>query len=300
MDLEKIIGNGEIKELLTKTVQTDKVLHSYLLIGKDGIGKKQIAIQFAKMILCQNEEVKPCNCCKSCAQMDSKNHPDFDIILPDGKTIKIEQIRNLQNRVAEKPIISNRKVYIIDQSNLMTKEAQNCLLKTLEEPPEYVTLILITSNEASILNTIKSRCTKLVFRQLSNEEIKGYIKSNLKIDKISSNLLELIGGSIGKAYEIQEKIELYEKIEELADKIEDVDKIELFKQAEFIYKNKEQIDEILDYLNVIFLSQAKKGNYQYLDCIRQIEQTKRNLTANANFDMSVDHMLLKVWEEVNR
>jgi hypothetical protein len=122
----------------------------------------------------------------------------------------------------------------------------------------------------------------------------------LKIDKISSNLLELIGGSIGKAYEIQEKIELYEKIEELADKIEDVDKIELFKQAEFIYKNKEQIDEILDYLNVIFLSQAKKGNYQYLDCIRQIEQTKRNLTANANFDMSVDHMLLKVWEEVNR
>ena len=96
----------------------------------------------------------------------------------DGKSIKIEQIRYMQEKIAEKPITSNKKIYIIDNSDTMTKEAQNCLLKTLEEPPEYAVIILLVSNENNILNTIKSRCTKILFNPLSKEELLYYLNQN--------------------------------------------------------------------------------------------------------------------------
>ena len=96
----------------------------------------------------------------------------------DGKSIKIEQIRYMQEKIAEKPIASNKKVYIINNSDTMTKEAQNCLLKTLEEPPEYAVIILVLANENNMLNTIKSRCTKIMFNPLSKEEIIHYFNSN--------------------------------------------------------------------------------------------------------------------------
>ena len=96
----------------------------------------------------------------------------------DGKSIKIEQIRYMQEKIAEKPIASNKKVYIINNSDTMTKEAQNCLLKTLEEPPEYAVIILVLANENNMLNTIKSRCTKIMFNPISKEEIIHYFNSN--------------------------------------------------------------------------------------------------------------------------
>ena len=134
-----IIGNDKLKKELIHSVETNKTSHSYLFIGTEGIGKKLIAEEFAKMLL---------------AVKDTENSPDFSIIEPDGNSIKIEQIREFQKKVSEKPIISNKKVYIINDSDKMTVEAQNCLLKTLEEPPEFVTIILIGSNENSFLSTI--------------------------------------------------------------------------------------------------------------------------------------------------
>ena len=107
-----------------------------------------------------------CNKCKSCIEFDSDNNPDFFLIEPDGNSIKIDQIRQMQKSVLEKPIESSKKVYIIDNCHLMTKEAQNCLLKTLEEPPEFVTIILVSANENLILNTIKSRCTSIKFNSI--------------------------------------------------------------------------------------------------------------------------------------
>ena len=100
------------------------------------------------------------------------------IVAEDCKSIKIEQIRYMQEKIAEKPIASNKKVYIINNSDTMTKEAQNCLLKTLEEPPEYAVIILVLANENNMLNTIKSRCTKIMFNPLSKEEIIHYFNSN--------------------------------------------------------------------------------------------------------------------------
>ena len=111
------IGNQKIKDMLLSSVKNDKISHSYLFLGVQGIGKKMIAKEFAKMLLCLDEN-KYCNNCKSCIEFDSDNHPDKLIVTPDGNSIKIQQIRELQNRIQEKPIISERKVYIIDSGYL--------------------------------------------------------------------------------------------------------------------------------------------------------------------------------------
>ena len=143
MSFNNIIGNNNVKKILTKSLNNNTVLHSYMFIGQQGIGKSLLAKQFAKMILCQNYDLEECNNCKSCVEFDGGNNPDFIYIEPDGKVIKIEQIREMQNKVVEKPVNSGKKVYIINDADLMTKEAQNCLLKTLEEPPEYIVIILM-------------------------------------------------------------------------------------------------------------------------------------------------------------
>ena len=115
-----ILGNDKIKELLINSVKNNKTSHSYLFLGTEGIGKKSIAKEFAKMILCTDGN-KYCNKCKSCIEFNTNNNPDFKIIEPDGNSLKIDQIREFQSRVAEKPIISNRKVYIINDSDKMTR-----------------------------------------------------------------------------------------------------------------------------------------------------------------------------------
>lgn len=117
---DNILGNDKIKKSLINSVKLNRVSHSYLFIGTEGIGKRLIAKEFAKMILCTDEN-KYCDNCKSCIEFDTNNNPDFKVIEPDGNSLKIEQIRELQSKVAEKPIISDRKVYIINDSDKMTR-----------------------------------------------------------------------------------------------------------------------------------------------------------------------------------
>ena len=293
---EKIIGNNNIKNELIHTVELNKISHSYLFLGTAGIGKKEIAKEFAKMILCLNEK-KYCNHCKSCIEFDSNNNPDFQMVEPDGNSIKIEQIKQMQRKIIEAPIISQNKVYIINDADLMTIEAQNCLLKTLEEPPEFVTIILIGSNENNFLSTIKSRCTIIKFQDIENSQIKDYLKSKYDI-KVSDNLLEIFDGSIGKAEKLKDKQELYNSIIEIIENIENLDIIDLFKRADVIYKSQEEKNSILDAINTILFKMGKE-NIKYLNCINIVEDTKIRLNANGNYNMCIDNMLLRIWEEMH-
>lgn len=278
-----IIGNDKLKKELIHSVEINKTSHSYLFIGTEGIGKKLIAEEFAKMLL---------------AVKDTENSPDFSIIEPDGNSIKIEQIREFQKKVSEKPIISNKKVYIINDSDKMTVEAQNCLLKTLEEPPEFVTIILIGSNENSFLSTIKSRCMILHFEKISDEQIQKYLQDNHQTKINSKIMLEACQGSIGKALEIKDKQELYQNTEQVVNSLERKDKIDILNMSDFIYKSKDDKLEILNYMNVLFINLAKI-NSKYADCIAIVEETKRRLQSNANYDMCIDNLLLSLWENVN-
>lgn len=294
---ENIIGNQKIKEYLKTAIKQEKVSHSYLFIGIDGIGKKLIAEEFAKEILCLTGNDKE-NTCESCIKFMSQNHPDFEIIEPDGNSIKIEQIRNLQKRIQEKPIISDKKIYIINDSEKMTKEAQNCLLKTLEEPPEFAIIILIGNNESLFLDTIKSRCIILHFDKIGNDELKQLMSDKYQVQNLDENILKIFQGSIGKAIDLKDKIQDYLEIENLLNQLDKKDLIDILDMAKILYSSKEEIYSILEYINVILLDFAKT-NYKYTNCIKIVENTKERLKNNSNYDMSIDNMLFNMWGEVN-
>ena len=295
---DEIIGNEQIKKELERAILENKVSHSYMFVGIEGIGKQIIAKEFARIVLCTNEQEKGCHQCKSCIEFMSHNHPDFLYLEPDGNSIKIEQIRYLQRKIQEKPIISDRKVYIINDADKMTTESQNCLLKTLEEPPEYSTIILIGSNENAFLNTIKSRCMKIAFQPIEDQYIKQYMEETYGMTNISSNMLEAFQGSIGKAIILKDKKEQYESIENMIEKLDKTDMTELIKLGEPLYQSKDEIINILDYINIVLLRLAKE-NTQYANCIDIIENTKKRLNQNANYDMCIDNMIFNMWEEVN-
>lgn len=203
----------------------------------------------------------------------------------------------MNSKIIEKPITSNRKVYIINDSEKMTVDAQNCLLKTLEEPPEYATIILICNNEAQMLTTIKSRCTKISFKKLTENNIIEYFQKQIN-ETVSTRILKLSEGSIGRALQIKDKEELYKDVENILNNIENIKKSEIWSISETIYKNVDDISEILDYMNILLFEKGKT-RLEYLNCIQIVENAKRRLKTNSNYNMTIDNLLLQIWEEIN-
>lgn len=294
---KSILGNEKNKELLKNIICTNNIAHSYMFVGKESIGKLLFAKEFAKAVLC-TEEQKACNKCKSCIEFDTNNNPDFSILEPEGNSIKIDQIRELTKKVYEKPVVSNKKVYIINDSQFMTKEAQNSLLKTLEEPPEYVTIILITSNENSFLPTIKSRCTKISFNRLKDDELITILKKEYNYSDISDITLKIADGSIKKALSLKDSKQEYIKTNDIFGNLENIDLIDIIASKEKIFKDKTQVEDILSYINLIFYDKIKE-NIKYVECMKKLEDTKDRLNKNNNFDMTIDDFILTIWEEIN-
>lgn len=289
---EQIIGNEKNKIILEKAIELNKTSHSYLFWGIEGIGKKLFAQELAKKILCLQPEKNKCEC-KSCIQFESMNNPDFTIIEPEDGKIKIEQIRTMQRTISEKPIISSKKVYIIDDSDTMTTEAQNCLLKTLEEPPEYITIILICSNEDNMLSTIKSRCTRIHFDGLDIKQVKEYLQKNFPEQELTSGIIDLSQGSIGKAIKLSQNKALYESIEPILKSFKTKDLIEITKMCEEIYKAKEEISSVLECMNVLALNLSRE-DIRYINVVDIIENTKKRLNANSNYDMCIDNLIFNI------
>ena len=297
MNFENIVGNDSNKQLLTEIIKSKNISHGYMFLGISGIGKFLFAKEFAKSILC-NEETG-CNKCKSCIEFDSSNNPDFQVIEPEEGSIKIEQIRMMNNKIYEKPIISSKKVYIINNADKMTNDAQNCLLKTLEEPPEYAVIILIGTNENIFLTTIRSRCIKINFNRIKDEELKKLLDEKYEYGNITENMLKLFSGSIEKAINLQGKQEIYSELEQIFNNMETINIIDLLNKKEIITKNKEEVINILEYINVLFFDKVKSGNNKYIKAIEIVEDTKARIKKNANLDMTTDHLLLNTWEAIN-
>ena len=297
MIFENIIGNQKNKKILEDIIIKNKIANAYMFIGQESIGKFLFAKEFAKAILCLNEN-KPCNKCKSCLEFDNSNNPDLTIIEPDGNNVKIEQIRELNRKVVEKPIVSTKKVNIINDGQNITKEAQNALLKTLEEPPEYVTIILITTSESAFLPTIKSRCTKINFNKLTEEEMLKILKEKYNYQNVGNIVYKTSNGSISKSIQIIEKQSEFEDINKMFSNLEHANVIDLINSKEVVFKDKEDINSILDYIITIFFEKIK-DNRKYIECIEIAENAKERLRKNSNYDMTIDNFMLNVWEEIN-
>lgn len=296
-----IIGNDKVKEVLEKIVISKTNSHAYMFCGEEGIGKRIMAKEFAKGLLCDSKNSKPCNICKSCLEFENLNNPDFFEIESDGNSIKIEQIRKMNKSILEKPIVSPKKVYIINDSELMTKEAGNSLLKTLEEPPEYVCIILITSNENIFLNTIKSRCVKIKFNKLNESELRKVVQNTEEGKNISNNLIKLSEGSVKRFLELQDKEKIYSNINNKFKNLQDMNELDLLNLKDEIFNDKEDINNTLDYISTVFFNNLTESNsaihrQKHIKCIEILEDTKRRLRKNSNFDMTIDRLLLKTYE----
>ena len=272
---ENILGNDNIKKYLINCVENKNFSHSYIFSGIKGIGKYAFAKEFAKMIL--GDDLMQ----------------DYYEVKPDGKSIKIAQIRELQSEINIKPVFSEKSVYIIDDADLMTVEAQNSLLKTLEEPPKYVVIILIVHNEKNILSTVKSRCIDISFNKLSNSDIKNYfLKNSLNFEKNNIDVFKVLNGSLNNVDFIRDDYEELLKLLSFVKSLNDKNIINIYKNADVFFNNHDKIIRLLEYLNILLFENS------YFQLIDIVEKTKNKIFMNNNFEMCMDYMILNFIENL--
>ena len=272
---EDILGNDDVKKYLTNCIENKNFSHSYIFSGIKGIGKYTFAKDFAKCIL------------------EDSMMQDYYELGPDGKSIKVAQIRELQNVINIKPTFSKKSVYIIDDADLMTIEAQNSLLKTLEEPPEYAVIILIVHNERSILSTVKSRCVNIKFSKLSDKEIKKYfLKNDLNFEDKNINVFKVLDGSLNNIDFIRDDYDELLKLTVFVTNLKKNKVINFFQDASVFYDNHDKIIRLLEYLNILLFENS------YFQLIEIVEKTKNKILMNNNFEMCIDYMILNFIEEL--
>lgn len=210
MAFKDVIGHSKPIALLERAIRNEKVVNSYLFLGNEGIGKKHVALQFAKALNCLETMADPkdaCDHCTSCKKIDHGLHPDVLLIEPEGQNIKVDQIRQLQRELAYRPYEGKRRVCILTAADRMAPHIPNTLLKTLEEPPLHTVIILLANNSRFILPTILSRCQPIRFHPLPVPLVSKWLREGSGFDEAEAHLLaSLSEGSPGKALEIQEEI----------------------------------------------------------------------------------------------
>lgn len=208
MPFSDLIGHERPKAILTASILHDRVAHAYLFHGEEGIGKKLAAIRFAQAINCDTpygaQSPDACGTCRSCLQIDARTHPDFLLIEPDRELanpqIKIEQVRQLEEQIAYRPLVSPWKVYLIDDADRLTQGAANALLKTLEEPAAHSLFLLVSSRPAALPTTVRSRCQNIRFVPPARTQVEAALITQRNLPPEDAHFLSMIAqGRIGLA-----------------------------------------------------------------------------------------------------
>ena len=253
-----IIGHQQITEQLQHTVASDRIAGAYLFVGPTGVGKETVARYFAQLIFCQQEVQLPivCSECLACRKVDSGNHPDLQFIRPEGSLLKIGQIRELQKQIIYEPLEASRKVYILTDVERMNAEAENCLLKTLEEPPASSVLILLTSNIRALLPTTRSRCQILQFHPMPTQELAEILVEQFSVAPEHATSVAIASdGAIGKALTQLEKGDTL--AEEVPEILKTTDRLAAFRLAERFKDNPDTLGELATwYRDLLFLQQG--------------------------------------------
>jgi len=209
MSFKDVMGHERPINLLQRAIAQDKVVHSYLFLGNEGIGKSLVALQFAKALNCLEGENQPdaCDRCLSCKKINHHLHPDVSLIEPEGQTLKVDQVREMQRALAYRPYEGRRRVFILTAADRMAPNMSNTLLKTLEEPPLHTMIILLANSPKWVLPTILSRCQSIRFNPLPSHLVSDWLAKEKGLEEKEAHLLaSLSEGSPGKALEIKEEI----------------------------------------------------------------------------------------------
>lgn len=322
-----IIGQEQMKEHLINAVNTRKVSHAYIINGEKSSGKEFIARVFAQALQCENEGAEPCGECHSCKQALSENHPDI-IRLTHEKpnTIGVDDIRGqINNDVGIKPYSSPYKVYIVNEAEKMTVQAQNAILKTLEEPPEYAVIMLLTTNVNSLLPTVLSRCVVLNMKPVSDELVKKYLMEEMRIPDYKAEVcVAFARGNIGKARALASSEEFENVKAEALSFLKYIGDMELNEMIAAVKKINEYKLEVSDYLDVFAIwyrdvlmfkatndlnclvfreemqalrATAQHSSYEGIETIiKALDTAKRRLEANVNFELTMELLMLTIQE----
>lgn len=322
-DFHEILGNDMIKEHFQKAIENHKVSHAYILAGEAGTGRKSFANAFSMALLCEKGQKEPCMKCHSCKQVMSGNHPDLIYVTHEKpNSIGVDDIREqINDTIMIRPYSSYYKIYIVDEAEKMTVQAQNALLKTIEEPPSYAVIILITTNQEAFLPTILSRCVQLKLKPLKDFTVKSYLVQHLGIAEKEADLCAAFArGNIGKAIHLassDEFRELYEKIMNLVKHVDTMDIVDLMDRIREIKELNFDIGEVLDmlqlwYRDVLMFKVTKdmnllifKDEYKTINGMGQnvgydglekilagIETCRVRLNANVNMELALELLLL--------
>lgn len=322
-----VVGHKDIIQYIKNAVEQNKLSHAYILNGQRGSGKKLLARLFAMTLQCESGESEPCGECRSCMQTKSGNQPDIITLVHEKPTsISVDEIREqLNGDIMIKPYSSPYKIYIIPEADLMTQQAQNALLKTLEEPPEYAVIFLLTENADSLLSTIRSRCVMLKLRNIKDKLVKKYLMEQMHIPDYQAELCAAFAqGNIGRAIMLA-KSEYFNEIKEDAIQLmKYIDQMEIHEIAGAIKQINKYKLEVTDYLDILTIwyrdvllykatkdvgrlvfsdqlkfikEKAAKSSYEGIERIlAAIETAKTRIKANVNFDLLMELLLLTIKE----
>lgn len=325
-----IIGQEQIKEHLQNAVLSGKISHAYILNGEKSSGKEFIARIFAMTLQCGQRgegEVNPCGQCHACRQALSGNQPDIIHVTHEKpNTISVDDIRfQINNDVAIKPYSSPYKIYIVNEAEKMTPQAQNAILKTLEEPPEYAVILLLTSNVNALLPTILSRCVVLNMKPVADELVKKFLMEQLRTPDYKAEVcVAFARGNIGKAKALASS-EDFENVKSealsLLKYIKDMELHEIIAAIKKVGDYKLEVNDYLDimavwYRDVLLFKATNDVNHlvfkEEIQTLRKVaggcsyegiesviealEKAKNRLNANVNFDLTMELLMLEIKE----
>ena len=322
-----ILGHEQIIAHLQNAIEEDKVSHAYIFNGPEASGKMMLAEAFAMALQCEGEGKRPCLECRSCRQAADHNQPDIIYVSHEKpNTIGVDDIRTqINNDIDIKPYSSRYKVYIVDEAQKMNQQAQNALLKTIEEPPAYAIILLLTTNADSFLQTILSRCITLNLKAVKEDKIKEYLMKHYQIPDYQADICAAFSqGNVGKAIQLassEEFGELNASVLQLMKRLEDIDLYEMTGAVKQIAEYKLSVNDYFDLMmiwfrDVLYLKatndvdglifkdevydikkQAAKRSYQGIETILEaLEKAKIRLNANVNFDLVIELLLLTIKE----
>ena len=322
-----VVGHKDIINYIRSAVTENKVSHAYILNGERGSGKKMLASLFATTLLCEKQGPDPCNECHSCRQAESGNHPDIIRVTHEKpNTISVEDIRRQVNEdIQIRPYQGPYKIYIIAEADLMTVQAQNALLKTIEEPPAYAVIFLLTENAEALLPTITSRCVMLKLRNIRDTLIRKYLMETMHVPDYKADMCTAFAqGNMGRAIMLASSDHFNEIREEAVQLLKYINEMDISEITKAIRKINTYKLEINDYLDIIMIwyrdvllykatkdmdkvvfkdqisyiqERAKKSSYEGIELILEsLEKAKTRLKANVNFDLVMELLLLTIKE----
>lgn len=322
-----IIGHEQIIGHLQSAIATGKVSHAYIFNGPEYSGKMMLASAFAMALQCGSDGERPCLQCRSCRQAADHNQPDIIYVSHEKpNTIGVDDIRGqINNDIAIKPYSSRYKVYIVDEAEKMNPQAQNALLKTIEEPPAYAVILLLTTNADSFLPTILSRCITLNLKAVKTDVIRQYLMKHHQVPDYQADVCAAFSqGNVGKAVQLASSDsfnEMKASVMQLVKRLEDIDLYEFGGAIKQIGEYKLAITDYFDLIAIWFRDvlymkatndvnglifkdevydikrQAARHSYQQIEAVlKALDTAKTRLNANVNFDLTMELLLLAIKE----